>query len=186
MRAPVPLPHDLPTPSLENRDGAISLENCKALYLAPALIRIQMARTRLTVADLKVLQRKLDIPQYTLLNWLNISTATLYRRLHDKGRLSSSESERVIGLAKLTGQWETKFAHALPLASQSSPRGFSMWLQRSNSELSGDCPGDYLDTMEGHALLATLVKRTSITLIAKLFNQAEAASPMGRSREACP
>ncbi len=90
---------------------------------------------------------------------LNMSAATINRKAARDQTLSTDESERVIGVAKLIGQLVAM------IEDSGDPGGFDVaaWLSRWLGEpllaLGGRLPLDLLDTMEGQALVGATLAR---------------------------
>ena len=68
--------------------------------------------------------------------------------------LSTEDSERVVGLAKLVGQLEAMVEESGSDENFDAPEWLSRWLREPLPALGGGRPIDLLDTMEGQALVA--------------------------------
>jgi putative toxin-antitoxin system antitoxin component (TIGR02293 family) len=89
-----------------------------------------------------------------VLEALDLPIATFNRKVKANERLSKAESERVVGFARLVGQFEAMIEEA------GDPRGFdarswlSRWLTEPLPALGAVKPINFLDTMEGQALIS--------------------------------
>ncbi len=107
--------------------------------LAPTSLLIDAITEAISVAELEVLRRSLDLQLDRLAEMLGISKATLHRR-KESGRLTSSESDRVVRFALLSG----KAVEALE--NQENAR---TWLTTPQFGLAGAVPLDYAKTEVG-------------------------------------
>jgi putative toxin-antitoxin system antitoxin component (TIGR02293 family) len=139
--------------------GAIALTSYVDVYRAAPLVRIGMIKGGIPAAQAKRVFSELSIAQGAAFGALNLSAATVNRKAARDGRLSSDESERVVGMAKLIGQLQTIVAES------GDPEGFdavawmSRWLQEPLPALGGNRPVDLLDTMEGQALVGGAIAK---------------------------
>ena len=128
-----------------------------ALYDTSVLDRVAMVRDGVAADMLTRLAATMEIPKEQLYDTLGVSRATVDRKIKQGGKLSTAESERALGLARLVGQVERMVRES------GNPTGFdpahwvAEWLERPNPALGGLQPGSLMDTTEGTALVATLV-----------------------------
>jgi putative toxin-antitoxin system antitoxin component (TIGR02293 family) len=126
-----------------------------AVYRASPLERISMIKHGIRAIEAKRIIAELAIGQGAALKALRLSTATVNKKAKQNQTLSPSESERVIGFAKLVGQLEAMVQES------GTPEGFdavawmSRWLKDPIPALGGARPIDLMDTMEGQALVST-------------------------------
>ena len=127
------------------------------LYRADPAERVRMVRAGVFAWVAKRLVSDLSVEQQTLFTAMNLSTATVNRKVMKNEPLASSEGERVV--AKLVGQLQAIVEES------GDPRGFdaqawmSAWLREPLPALGGARPLDYLDTMEGQALVSDALAR---------------------------
>jgi uncharacterized protein (DUF2384 family) len=76
------------------------------VYRASPLERIDMIRRGIPASEAKRLFAELPIGQGAGFKALNLSTATVNKKAKQGATLSSEESERIVGFAKLVGQLE--------------------------------------------------------------------------------
>jgi putative toxin-antitoxin system antitoxin component (TIGR02293 family) len=126
-----------------------------AVYRASPFERISMIKRGISAIEAKRIIAELAIGQGAALKALKLSPATVNKKAKQDQTLSPSESERVIGIAKLVGQMEAMIQES------GNPEGFdatawmSRWLNDPLPALGGARPIDLMDTMEGQALVST-------------------------------
>jgi putative toxin-antitoxin system antitoxin component (TIGR02293 family) len=88
-----------------------------------------------------------------------LASATVNRKSRDQKPLSSDESSRVIGMARLVGQVQAMVEES------GDPEGFDAatwvaeWLEQPLPALGGRRPAELMDTPEGQNLVSNLVAR---------------------------
>jgi putative toxin-antitoxin system antitoxin component (TIGR02293 family) len=128
-----------------------------AVFHASPLERIDMIRHGVPAVEAKRILADLAIGQGAALKALNLSPATVNKKARQDETLSPEDSERVIGMARLAGQLE-----AMAQAS-GDPEGFdpaawmARWLNDPLPSLGGTRPVELMDTMEGQALVSTVL-----------------------------
>ncbi len=109
-----------------------------------------MTREGLPVGALAVLAHGLAVEQKKLAKVVGISDRTLSRRLSSKSRLSLSESDRTMRVARV-------FAKAVDTFGTTEEA--SRWLQEPNLALAGDVPLDLLETDAGSKSVEVILLR---------------------------
>jgi putative toxin-antitoxin system antitoxin component (TIGR02293 family) len=129
------------------------------IFLAEPVERVAMIKAGVRARMVKELLTRLDISQTAGLAALNLPAATVNRKVAQDGTLSVAEGERVIGMASLIGQLEA-------MVEQSGrPDGFdaaawmSRWLREPAPALGGAAPVEFMDTMQGQALVSGLLAK---------------------------
>lgn len=90
---------------------------------------------------------------------LNLKTATFSKKAATNQRLSTGDSERVVGLAKLVGQLKAIIEESGDPIGFSAAEWLSTWLREPLPSLGATKPIDLLATMEGQANVSrTLVQ----------------------------
>lgn len=129
------------------------------VYRAEPVERIDMIKSGIPASEAKRILSKVAVNQAVGYRALDISPATMNRKVKDKGRLPPAESERVLGVARLVGQIQAIVEES------GNPEGFdaAAWLSRWLSEplpaLGGVRPLDMLDTIEGQSLVSASLAR---------------------------
>lgn len=149
-------PHSTAT-GRELRKTPVSLTDFRGIYGSTPDARIRLIRKGIPAVDLKRLVKLMDFPQEDLYRSLGISTATVNRKATRDEDLSSEDSERALGMAKLIGQVQAMVAESGEPEGFDAAKWVSHWLQQPLPALDGKRPIDYLDTMEGQSLVANLL-----------------------------
>lgn len=129
------------------------------VYTASPEDRIRMIRLGMPAAEAKRLGQVLGVEQKSFYHALGLKTATINRKIAQSEQLSSDESERLLGLAKLIGQVEVLVAEAGDPEGFNAAEWISRWLREPLPALGGTAPIDLLDTMEGQALVSEALAR---------------------------
>lgn len=129
------------------------------VYTASPEDRIKMIRRGMPATEAKRLVQVLGVEQKAFYHALGLKTATVNRKIAQSEQLSSDESERLLGVAKLIGQVEAIVAEAGGPPGFSAPEWISRWLREPLPALGGTAPIDLLDTMEGQAMVAEALAR---------------------------
>jgi putative toxin-antitoxin system antitoxin component (TIGR02293 family) len=130
------------------------------VYRASPAERISMIRDGFPAGEAKSVISDLAIGQGATLRALGLSQATVNKKAKAEQKLSPQESERVIGLARLVGQVQHMVEES------GNPDGFdaaswmSRWLNEPVPALGGAKPIDFMDTMEGQALVSATLAQT--------------------------
>lgn len=129
------------------------------LYRAEPTDRIQIVKKGISPWVAKLLVADLAVEQGMFFVALNLSTATVNRKVTRKEPLASDEGERVIGVAKLVGQLQAIIEESGDPAGFDAGAWISSWLREPLPALGGARPLDLLDTMEGQALVSDALAR---------------------------
>lgn len=141
------------------RKRTVSVSDFEEIFRAPPWQRIEMIREGISARDVKHLQERLGIPQSLLLESLRMSTATLNRKVSKQENLSPEDSERVLGLSKLVGQVTEIVRQSGDAQGFDAASWLAGWLQQSVPALGGSRPLDFIDTLEGQAMVSQLLAR---------------------------
>lgn len=153
-----PEAHERPAPP------ELSVNNYVAVYEASlstegAMSVIRVIREGVPASDLSRLAESMGTTKEQLIKTLDLPRATVDRKARAHQNLSSEQSERVMGMARLVGQ-----VQAL-VESSGDPRGFSaaqwvaQWLEQSSPALGGRRPAELMDTLAGQRIVSDLVAR---------------------------
>lgn len=129
------------------------------IYAASPTERISMIREGVPALRAKWILKDLGVEQQDFFNALGLKTATVNRKVKEHDVLSSAESERLIGFAKLVGQIEAIVAESGEPEGFDSSEWMSRWLQDPLPSLGGKKPIDFLDTMEGQSIISSMLAR---------------------------
>lgn len=127
------------------------------VYWASPFERIEMIKGGIPATEVKRVFADLAIGQGAAFKALGLSPATVNKKAKQDQILSRGESERVIGIVKLVGQLEAMIQES------GNPEGFdaaawmAQWLKEPLPAFGGVRPIDLIDTMEGQALVSTVL-----------------------------
>lgn len=129
------------------------------VYRAEPTERIQIVKKGIGAWVAKSLVADLAFEQGSFFIALNLSTATVNRKVARKESLAADEGERVVGVAKLVGQLQAIVEESGDSADFDSRAWVSGWLREPLPALAGARPLDLLDTMEGQGLVSNALAR---------------------------
>lgn len=138
----------------------LQLLRYRELFQSSPQDRIELIRQGVPAKEFKLFASSLGIVQEKLCRMLDIAPATMNRKAAQDQALSRDESEKVIGLAKLVGQVETMLEQSGDPALMQDfdvSRWLAGWLAEPVPALGGKSPSEYLDTLEGQALVSSLL-----------------------------
>lgn len=129
------------------------------IYKAAPLERIEIVKAGLPASRAKQIISDLAMPVASASQALHVSVSTINRKAKNKEVLDRDESERFLGLAKLIGQVQAMVEES------GDPEGFdarawtARWLNEPLAAFGGAKPVDFMDTMEGQALVSDALAR---------------------------
>lgn len=148
----------LETAGLRRPDAdALSPTAFLAVFRARPIQRIALAKHGLKARDAQAMLARFPIAADEICKTLNISRATLGRKSAQDESLSAAVSERLLGLAKLTGQVQFMVAGSGRTEGFDAPSWLSTWLMAPLPALCGVRPVDLIDTMEGQEFVSTFL-----------------------------
>jgi len=124
------------------------------LYRTPVMDRIRLITAGIPAAEAKQWLDIAALGRNATLKALDLPIATFNRKVKAKARLSPAESERVIGFARLVGQLEAMLADADGPAEFDARAWLAGWLTDPLPALGNARPIDFMNTMEGQALVS--------------------------------
>ena len=130
-----------------------------ALYRASPIERIAMIKKGVPASQVKRLFADMRIGQAVGLKALKLSAATVNKKAKKGEALSSEESERVIGFARLVGQVEAMIEESGDGTDFDACAWTVRWMTGPVPALGGACPINLVETMEGQALISTMFAR---------------------------
>jgi putative toxin-antitoxin system antitoxin component (TIGR02293 family) len=133
--------------------------SCLDLYHASPLERISLVKQGVPALEVKQLLADLHIEQGVGLRALNLSTATVNKKAKVGEVLSSDESERVIGFAKLVGQLEAMVEESGDGSGFDAHTWIARWLTEPLPAFGGARPIDLIDTMEGQGMVSSALAK---------------------------
>ena len=124
------------------------------LYRTPVMDRIRLITAGIPAAEAKQWLDIAALGRNATLKALDLPIATFNRKVKAKARLSPAESERVIGFARLVGQLEAMLAESDGPAAFDARAWLAGWLTEKLPALGNARPIDFMNTMEGQALVS--------------------------------
>ncbi|MFV0679347.1 antitoxin Xre-like helix-turn-helix domain-containing protein [Ottowia sp.] len=110
-----------------------------------------------TVAELSV---AMGVPRDQLLRVLGLARSTVERKISAKRALSSDESEKLVGLARLIGQVAAMVGEGEDApADFDAARWFARWMAEPAAALGGMRPDALLDTADGREAISHLLSQ---------------------------
>jgi putative toxin-antitoxin system antitoxin component (TIGR02293 family) len=129
------------------------------VYRASPLERISLIKRGVPASEVKNLFVDLHIGQGVGFKALNLSTATVNKKAKKGDVLSSEESERVIGFARLVGQLEAMIEESGNRTGFDARAWMARWLTAPLPAFGGARPADLIDTMEGQGLVSSALAK---------------------------
>jgi putative toxin-antitoxin system antitoxin component (TIGR02293 family) len=129
------------------------------IYKASAQDRIHFVKNGVRASLAKMIVSDLAMPATLAYEALDLPISTINRKAKTDAVLRSDEGERVLGLAKLVGQVESMVQGADGAEDFDARAWTSRWLREPVPALGGVAPLDYMDTMEGQALVSDTLAR---------------------------
>lgn len=130
-----------------------------SIYTAAPMERVDLIKAGIDAELASVLAKALNIRREQLIDDLGFARATIARKARNKEKLSTEQTERIVGLIKLIGQAETMVAES------GNPEGFNAaqwvggWIQQPNPALGKRRPADLMDTVQGQEIVSNLLLR---------------------------
>lgn len=129
------------------------------VFNAEPLTRVRIIKGGVSASYVDRIAREMGMPKERLLPALGLSPATVNRRARESRKLSTEDSERVVGMARLVGQVQAMVNES------GDPKGFNVagwvarWLEEPLAALGGQRPVELMDTTEGQAIVSSLLSR---------------------------
>lgn len=101
----------------------------------------------------------MGMPKERLFTVLKLPRTTINRQISKKEHLSPEFSERMIGLQKLIGQVESIMAESGADPDFNAAHWVYQWLEQPLPALNNAKPADYMDTVVGQELVASMLAR---------------------------
>ena len=131
----------------------------RSLHQAGVLERVQAIRNGLPATIVEDLADSMAIPKDRLMSMLGLARATVDRKVREQKPLSSDESSRLLGVARLIGQFQTMVEASGNKEPFDAARWVAHWLEQPMAAIGGQRPSDLMDTPDGQACIAQLASR---------------------------
>lgn len=129
------------------------------LYENSPMYRIRLAKNGVPAEITVRMAADFGFTQKVLRKALNLKSFSTAQKTADKARLPVAEGERALGLARLVGQVEAMVQETGDPTDFNAATWLSGWLQEPLPALGGEKAIDFLDTMEGQALVSRILIR---------------------------
>ena len=123
------------------------------------LERIELVKAGVPAQVALAVANAMGISKDKLFQTLGLPRATIDRKLREGKALSSDESSRVLGMARLVGQAQAMIEESGDPTGFNAAEWVAQWLARPVGALGGRKPGELMDTAEGQALVSNLLNR---------------------------
>lgn len=142
-----------------SKSASVFATNFRQVFEADAMERVRIVKQGVPASVVDVMARRMAIPKERLVGTLGLARATIDRKARENKALSTDESSRVLGMARLVGQVQAMVEES------GNPEGFNAaewvagWLERPLAALGGQRPAELMDTPEGQGIVSQLVAR---------------------------
>ena len=150
-----------PTPrgrSSAVKRSALMLDYMTA-YLADPIERVDLVKQGVPAKAVDAMAKRMAIPKERLVTTLGLARATVDRKARQNQPLSSDESSRVLGMARLVGQVQAMVEESGEPKDFNAAEWVASWLERPLPALDGRRPAELMDTPDGQGLVSNLVAR---------------------------
>jgi putative toxin-antitoxin system antitoxin component (TIGR02293 family) len=127
------------------------------IFEMPSLERAGLVKSGTPARVVNAISREMDITKERFVRITGLPRATVTRKIAGNQDLSSDESERIVGLAKLIGQVETMVKESGDASSFKPAKWFSAWIAEPIAALGGRRPEELLDTADGRDTVSRLL-----------------------------
>ncbi|KJK21066.1 hypothetical protein UB46_29255 [Burkholderiaceae bacterium 16] len=124
-----------------------------------ALYVIQVIRAGVPATDVSRLAHLMGTTKEHLIKTLDLPRATVDRKAKAHQNLSSEQSERVIGMAKLVGQVQAMVERSGDPTNFNAAQWVAQWLEQPSQALGGQRPAELMDTVAGQEVVSDLVAK---------------------------
>lgn len=150
-KPPAPMPAAKPT--------TVYVTSFVKVYETDAMERVRIVKQGVPAGAVDAIARRMAIPKEKLVGTLGLARATIDRKVRENKPLSSDESSRVLGMARLVGQVQAMVEESGRAQGFNAAEWVARWLERPLPALDGQRPADLMDTPEGQGLVSQLVSR---------------------------
>jgi len=123
------------------------------------LERVDLIKAGVPAQMAVAVAKAMGVTKDSLYQTLGLPRATIDRKLRDGKALSSDESSRVLGIARLVGQAQAIIEESGDPAGFNAAEWVAQWLAQPVAALGGRKPGELMDTAEGQAIVSNLLDR---------------------------
>ncbi len=128
-----------------------------SLYQASIAERVEFIRQGVPARRVDDLEDAMCVSRDYVSDLLNLPRTSVRRKIRKDARLSTDQSERVIGLARLIGQVADMLERSGDPKDFDVARWLGEWLELPVPALGGGKPADYMSTLTGQELVSNLI-----------------------------
>lgn len=139
--------------------GKAETINYYRLYKNVPLERIRILKKGVLASTAKKIVADLAMPAASTYQALDVPISTVNRKAKAQAVLSQDEGERVLGLAMLVGQVQAMVEGGDGAEGFDARAWTARWLSEPQPTLGGARPLEFMDTMEGQALVSETLAR---------------------------
>jgi putative toxin-antitoxin system antitoxin component (TIGR02293 family) len=149
--------HSVKAPTAKS--ASVFATNFRQVFEADAMERVRIVKLGVPASVVDVMARRMAMPKEKLVGTLGLARATIDRKARENKPLSSDESSRVLGMARLLGQVQAMVEESGNPAGFNAAEWVARWLERPLAALGGQRPADLMDTAEGQGIVSQMVAR---------------------------
>lgn len=127
------------------------------VYRMHPMERIGMIRLGLEPSALAEIAQAMDRSRESVARLMGLSLSTVERKQKNRERLSSEQSERLMGTLKLIGQVQAMVEQSGDPEGFDAAQWFGQWVDRPLAALGGRQPAELMDTAEGRDMVSRLL-----------------------------
>lgn len=128
-----------------------------AVYDAAPRERIDIIQIGIDAELIPILAKALNIRREQLIDDLGFGRSSIARKVRNKEKLSTDQSERVVGVMKLIGLVEKTVAESGEAKGFDAAQWVGRWMQQPNRGLGGRRPADLMGIVEGQEMVSNLL-----------------------------
>jgi len=141
------------------KSASVFATNFRQVFEADAMERVRIVKLGVPASVVEVMARRMAMPKEKLVGTLGLARATIDRKARENKPLSSDESSRVLGMARLVGQVQAMVEESGNPAGFNAAEWVARWLEKPLPALGGQRPADLMDTPEGQGIVSQVVAR---------------------------
>ena len=127
------------------------------LYRADVIRRMTVVKEGVPARYVRVLSASMHVSVEKLYRALGLVRPTVDRKMRMARPLNADESERVLGFARLIGQAQSEMEESGGSTTFDAAAWMAQWMYQPVPALGGKTPSEFMDTVDGRALIATLL-----------------------------
>lgn len=126
---------------------------------AEPMERVRIVKLGVPASVVDVIAQRMAMPKERLASTLGLDLATIDRKSRENKPLSSDDSSRVLGMARLVGQVQVIVEESGDPHDFNAAEWVARWLEPPLALLAGQRPADLMDTFEGQGIVSQIVAR---------------------------